>query len=544
MPRLSWVAVVATALVALTASAASAAPPSEEPPRPAAQAEPAGAHRPFARVDSGWLRGEAADGVARFTGIPYAAPPVGEARWTAPRAPLPWRGVRDATQPGPLCPQLDYTDWENPVAVGQEDCLTLDVVRPVGPGTRGRLPVLVWLYGGNLSTGGASQYDGARLAAGGDVVVVTLNYRTGALGFLSSPELDSPRTASGQFGLLDQAEALRWVQRNIDAFGGDPRRVTLAGQSAGARSVCAHLASPGSRGLFDRAIVQSGACANPVMTRADADRNGARAIERIGCADAADVAACLRATPVASLLRDFSDAQPTVFGERRDDQWGPVAGTDFLPRQPIEAIARGSAAGVPLLVGSTRDEMRSFVVGWYDALTPELYAEDVREAFGADGDAILARYPAADHAHPSLALATVLTDWGRGIGACPVLETARTASRHAPVYAYELREEAPASSPAGVPYGAYHGWDLPFLWDTSIPGSVYPELSPAQQDLADEMIGYWSSFAHDGDPNHRGAPRWQRLHGGSDAVLGLSAAAIAPTPFAQEHRCAFWDSVG
>jgi para-nitrobenzyl esterase len=489
------------------------------------------------RLDSGTVRGTADADVIRFSGIPYAAPPVGDRRWTAPRPPRPWTGVRDATTPAPICPQIGRDEQFNEVVVGAEDCLHVNVVAPARSSRPGHLPVIVWLHGGNFASGAGSQFDGARLVTNGDVVVVTVNYRLGALGFLSSARLDAEGTASGGYGLLDQAEALRWVRRNAAAFGGDPRQVTLAGQSAGARGVCAHLAAPTSRGLFQRAIVQSGACANPVMTKADAERKGAQAIEDVGCTDAADITSCLRQTPMTELVPLLADPNRPVTAERRDDPWGPVAGTRWLPQQPIDAIRQGSAAGVPLLIGSTHDEMSGFVLSRHHDLTAEDYATKIRDRFGARAQDVLRQYPANGFTSPALALSTVLTDWGGGIGSCPTLATARTASRHAPVYAYELLDGAP-------PFGAYHGWDLPFLWKTSIPLSQYPDyedMTPDQQRLSQAMTDYWTTFAHRGDPNTPGLPRWARTHHHSVSALGLASDKIAPTPFATDHQCGFWD---
>jgi para-nitrobenzyl esterase len=516
------------------------------PVAPAARAAPGGgldrdllpaAGQTVVRVDSGAIRGKAGADTIRFSGIPYAAPPVGDRRWTAPRPPRPWTGVRDATSPAPVCLQIGRDEQFNEIVVGAEDCLHVDVVAPARPSRLGRLPVIVWLHGGNFASGAGSQYDGARLAASGEVIVVTVNYRLGALGFLSSAKLDAEGTISGGYGLLDQAEALRWVRRNAAAFGGDPRQVTLAGQSAGARAVCTHLAAPTSRGLFQRAIVQSGACANPVMTKADAERKGTQAIEQVGCAGATNVTSCLRQAPMTKLVRALAGPNRPVTAERRDDPWGPVAGTRWLPRQPIDAIRQGSAAGVPLLIGSTHDEMTGFVLSQHHDLTAEDYAAKIRATFTDRAEDVLGQYPVDDFAAPALALSTVLTDWGGGIGSCPTLATARTASRHAPVYTYELLDGPP-------PFGAYHGWDLPFLWKTSIPMSQYPDyedMTPDQQRLSRTMIDYWTTFAHRGDPNTTGQPRWARTHPESASALGLAGDKVAPTPFATDHKCGFWD---
>jgi para-nitrobenzyl esterase len=509
------------------------------------------------RTDLGRVRGRVAADHVTYAGIPYAAPPVGERRWAPPARPSPWSGVRDATAPASLCAQSSYGEDGTPIVVGDEDCLYLNVTVPRDAGRR--LPVMVWVHGGGSRSGGGSQYDGARLAAGGDVVVVTVNFRLGPLGFLSSEALDG----SGNFGIQDQQAALRWVQRNADRFGGDPGNVTLFGQSSGGRNVCAHLASPGSRGLFARAILQSGPCATEVVTKDVADERGARVAAELGCTDPASateagaVADCLRSRPVADVVGVLPGERPPVTGEYRDEPWQPVAGTPVLPRQPIEALRRGSAAGVELMIGANRDDIRPFVGFEWDAggtpLTVERYESLVAEAFGADAPAVLSRYPADAYPSPVLALSTVLSDWGGYLGSCPVLWGAEAAARHSRVFAYEFAEDS-GEVYGGFPLGAYHGWDLPFLWDVSIPGSQYPELDAGQRELSERMIGWWTAFARHGDPNRAAGsgssggsagPEWPRFRPGSDTVLSLAAGpgGVAPVDFAAAHRCDFWSSL-
>lgn len=513
---------VACAAVALFTSAV----PAQAQPRSGPTTTP---------LDSGWVRGAAGDGVVVFTGIPYAAPPTGHRRFAPPAAAEPWAGVRDATAPSPSCPQPEGFDEGGVRVAGQEDCLYLDAVVPRRAGHR-RLPVIVWLHGGGMITGAAGQYDGTRLADRGEAIVITANYRLGALGFLSAPALDRSGAGSGNYGLLDQQAVLRWVQRNAAALGGDPGRVTLAGQSAGARSACAHLAAPSARGLFARAILQSGPCAMPALSKAEADRNGRAALAELGCATAADQAGCLRERPVADLVALLPDF--TVPAARRPDRWGPVAGTSYLPEQPITALRRGAAAGVELLLGTTRDESRSFVLSGYPGLTEQGYADELRAIFGEGAAEVLEAYPAKAHPSPAVALATVQTD---RTYACPSLITARAAARHGRVYAYEFAEDSGLAT-AGQPMGAMHGWDLPFLWTLNLPQAGYPELTPAQSRLGDTMIDYWTTFARHGRPDSPGAPRW-RPFGPSGTVLGLSTRAIRPAAFADDHRCDFWAAV-
>lgn len=367
-------------------------------------------------------------------------------------------------------------------------------------------------------------------------MVVTANYRLGALGFLSAPALGA---TSGNYGLMDQTAALRWVRHNAARFGGDPRNVTLAGQSGGARAVCAQLASPQARGLFHRAISQSGACDNPVPTLAAGQAFGTRATEDLGCAAAADVADCLRESTIVDLLDTLEGVGWKVNGRVADRPWNPVAGTPVLPWQPGDALRRGSAARVPLLVGGTRDEMRSFVSNM-PALPAEEYQTMVTETFGADASVVLEEYPAADYDSPALALSAVLTDWGGAIGACPVLRTAEAAAAHQPVYAYEFTEDSGQEGPTGFPLGSYHGLDQPYVWDLDpVWGNYYPELTADQWRLSATVIDYWSAFARTGDPNRRGLPYWPEF-GATDTVVGLSTGGIAPTPSAAEHRCELW----
>jgi para-nitrobenzyl esterase len=323
-----------------------------------------------------------------FSGIPYAAPPVGALRWAPPQRPEPWRGVRDATVPASPCPRLE--SGPGSAVVGDEDCLYLNVTVPRRTRPGARRPVMVWLHGGGFGDG------------------------TGE------------RQASGNYGLLDQAAALRWVQRNAARFGGDPDNVTLFGESAGARSVCAHLAAPGSRGLLHKAIMQSGPCANDLVTKAEADERGRRATAELGCASSGDVAGCLRSRPVADVLATLPGQGSPLVDEYSNEAWMPVVGTPVLPQQPLDALAEGAAADVPLLMGTNRDEMRSFVGFRYDArgnpLTEPVYRTLVEEGFGPAAAAeILARYPVEDHPSPALALSTLLTDWGGSVGACPML---------------------------------------------------------------------------------------------------------------------------
>jgi len=273
------------ALTAVLATAWSAAPPTE-PVRQAVATT--------VRTHDGPVRGAAHDGYRTFEGVPYAAPPVGGLRWAPPRRATPWSAVRDATRPASACPQ---PAGEVPGGSTDEDCLHLNVTTPDDAGPARPRPVIVWLHGGGFTTGAGSSYDAHRMATRGDVVVVTVDYRLGALGFLAHGGLPG----SGTFGLADQQAALRWVRAEIGAFGGDPQNVTLAGESSGGYSVCAQLASPTATGLFDRAIIESGPCtgrpdrpfAPSSVPQSTARAVGADFTAKVGCGSARDAMACL-----------------------------------------------------------------------------------------------------------------------------------------------------------------------------------------------------------------------------------------------------------
>jgi len=337
------------------------------------------------------------------------------------------------------------------------------------------------------------------------------------------------------------------VRRNAAAFGGDPGNVTLVGESAGGMSACAHLAAPGSAGLFGRVIVQSGPCAltaqwpNPAAgtwlprERADAERAGASLAAELGCGDPATAAACLRALPVSRLL----SATMPVGGFR----FGPVVGGGALPIHPARALATGRFARVPVVHGTTSDEHRLFVageemVGGGAPLTEAGYRAALRTTFAEnDAAAILARYAVRDHGSPALALAAVWTDW---TWACTALRTDRLLARRVPVHAYEFADgDAPWLArvpPPSFPAGAYHGSDLQYLF----PGYSPAPLTSAQRRLSDRMIDYRTRFARTGDPNGPGASDWAPFRAATGRVLSLAPGGIRPADLGREHRCGFW----
>jgi para-nitrobenzyl esterase len=515
---LAVLAVSAAAAVLVTGAGGAVAAPSS------------GSSSPVVRTGGGLVRGAGAAGVDSFLGLPYAAPPTGNLRWRAPQPAAAWTGVRDATTFGPSCPQAPSPFA--PPGQFSEDCLYLNVYTPAARSSFGGRPVLVWIHGGGLEQDGARDYDGTKLAADG-VVVVTINYRLGALGFLAHPALAS-HGAAGNYGLMDQQAALRWVQRNIARFGGDPGNVTIAGQSAGGLSVLAQMVSPGARGLFQRAIVQSGTFALNQRPLAVAEAAGETFATAVGCADQS--AACLRSAPVSDLVANFGVEIP-----------GVVDGAVLT--QPIgTALARGQFARVPVINGITHDEELLFVDGLKLTVSQgtniplaapldgseTTYEADIAQALGvspARAAAIAAVYPlSANPTRPDEVFGLAVSD---ASFACPALQVDRqTAARGVPTYAYQFNDDAAPGFGLGQ---ATHGAELPYLFD--LPNSPVV-LNAGQQALAASMRTDWASFAGTGNPSSRALP-WPSFNG--TRVLSLvPLQSQVTTDFATAHHCSFW----
>ncbi|WP_405759344.1 carboxylesterase family protein [Streptomyces sp. NBC_01420] len=478
----------------------------------------------------GPVQGAATGAVRTFQGIPYAAPPTGERRWEKPQPVRPWSATLDARAPRSACAQ----PTDQPIAIaggGSEDCLYLNVTTPVRRSARPR-PVIVWIHGGSFAYGDGASYGAAKLAAARQgAVVVTVNYRLGVFGFLSAPGLRAP----ANLGLLDQQAALRWVARNAGAFGGDPDNVTLMGQSGGGYSVCAQLVSPGARGLFHKAIVQSAGCVGPdgSFTRAQAEEQGKAVAEAAGCDDPGAVDSCLRGMSTADLVAASGSGH---------DGYRPVVDGEVVPEAPAEAIAAGRFARVPVLHGSTRDEM-SGLAGLDELmtgrpLTAEGYAEKVADRFGADAAAVLAEYPVERYPAPGAALSAVLTDaeWSTA-----ALDTQRALARYIPVYAYEFAEvSAPyfrnVPRPASFSLGTGHMIDLAYVFENEL----FEPLDAAQEELSETVVGYWSRFASTGCVDGPGLPAWQRFTNDGEYVQRLASGNVGGTDFAAGHHYAFW----
>lgn len=492
-------------------------------------------------TSSGDLRGARDGDVLRFRGVPYAQAPTGALRWAPPRQAKHWTGTRDATKSGTRCAQ----PGKPPEGSTAEDCLYLDITTPA-TASGGPRPVLVWLHGGGFTSGAGADYDPARIVTRGDLVVVTVDFRLGVLGNLALPGM----TDGGSFGLQDQQEALRWARSNVAAFGGDAHNITLAGQSGGAIAVCGQLTSPAARGLFDRAILQSGSCDTTLNAnsagpdspafgaywrqRDDAERTGTTAAAALGCPDPATALDCLRRVPVDRLLTQSGTITAATVGG-----W-------TLPRDPREALRRGDFARVPVLSGNTQDEQR-MVAGVFALLSQPITAAGypglLTAGFGADAAAVATEYPLPGYADAPSAWAAVYTDHDF---VCAQLRTDTALAAHTRVYPYVFADEtAPPLIPAppGFSAGASHASDLFYLFDMPdrpirMDGTTYSLTAP-QRELADTMIDAWSAFVHTGRPGD-----WPSWRGEDSEAHTFTATEPTTTTPSSDHHCGFWSDLG
>jgi para-nitrobenzyl esterase len=487
---------------------------------------------PVVGTANGAVRGASSGPVDEFLGIPYAAPPVGALRWRPPQPAANWSGVRDATQFAPHCPQLASPFG---LASTSEDCLFLNVFTPSHEQAGAHSPVMVWIHGGALVTGESNDYDPTKLVEDG-VTVVTINYRLGALGFLADPALADANGQSGDYGLMDQQAALRWVQRNIASFGGDPRNVTIFGESAGGLSVLSQVASPAARGLFAKAIAESGSYNLTQTSLASAEAAGQAFAAKAGCPD--QTAACLRSLPVSTILANEDAAGYT-----------PNINTEVLPQSLKTAFATGEFNRVPIINGTNHDEWRLFVAlselegSPVTAANYQAMISSTLDVPTAAAAVIAAEYPLSAYPSPAVALGAVGTD---AIFACPALTIDQAVSNFVPTFGYEFNDEnAPENflPPVSFPYGAAHASEIQYLMD--LPTAAFPgTLSSQQQQLATIMKSYWTNFAKRGFPSSSGTPFWPGFNDVTQQIQSL----IPPTPqtetdFAANHKCAFWAAI-
>ncbi len=520
---------------------------------------PASATGPLVQTAEGPVQGVTGNGMNQFLGIPFAAPPVGPLRWQPPKPPAAWTQTLTATSFGKTCAQItELGVFAGPVS-NSEDCLFLNVFTPAKAGAK-KLPVLVWIHGGGLFDGESNDYDASALVKGGPAgptVVVTINYRLGLLGYLGHPALDAEGHDFGNYGLMDQQEALRWVQRNIAAFSGDPGNVTVGGQSAGATSTAAVMISPASAGLLHRAIFESG----PLLTVAPlalAESRGTAFATAAGCGQDANTAACLRALSVPKILSLQGTAAangPYVTGLIVDGKVLPIPGD--------VAWSTGKFNRMPIMNGGVKDEggfAMSINELFFGPLSAEQYIDLVTKTYsGAAGpgngppnyqpgtaDAVLAKYPLTAYPNPSLAWIAV----GSDANVCRHPYLNNNASKYVPVYAYEFADrQAPwYFPPFSFAHGAAHTIDIQFLfpgWHGGTLGASH-KLTAQEQVLAHQLVTSWTNFMYTGNPNLTGDKPWPRYTAASTDLLSQNVPASSPlsaADFMTQHKCAFWDTV-
>ena len=441
------------------------------------------------KTDAGTVSGIPQDGLRVYLGIPFAAPPTGDLRWRPPVPVQPWDGVKETKMYSPACPQPAAAD---PTLNMSEDCLYLNVWTPVKSADE-KLPVMVFFYGGAFGkiAGSMPLYNGTALAEKG-VVVVTTNYRVGALGFLAHPQLDaeSKNNVSGNYGLLDQIAAMQWVQRNIGQFGGDPSRVTIFGQSAGGESVLIHLVSPQSKGLYQQAIVESGtfwtngAEIDSLNSKADAEQLGETYAQSLGYSGP-DAISQMRKLSF-SAIANATPWPASPFQMVNSRHFEPTIDGWLIPDSPDNLYRLHRQNPVPLIIGHNADDGTTLAA---DAnMTVPEYRTYIRNRFGNDADAVLAHYPANSTAEVQLRLEQIMTDYDFNDAAKFVAGS--MADMNATTYLYRYSYVLP-----GQPYGAFHGSETLLLFRVPIPSD------PVTDSVADNLIDLWTRFAKTGNPN-------------------------------------------
>ena len=459
-------------------------------------------------TQAGRVRG-APDGAAcSWKGIPYAAPPKGNLRWRAPEPPLPLSGVLAADRFGASCPQDEVLTSGGKSAAFSEDCLTLNIWRPQ---KAGRFPVMVWIHGGAYREGAGTyeMYSGVRLAGERDVVVVTLNYRIGALGFLALPELaqEDPHGSTGNYGIMDQVQALQWVHDNIAGFGGDPHNVTVFGQSAGGLSACVMMASPLAEGLFHKVIIESGPC-DQAESLDQGYEKGRQLAAALGCTGP-QALECLRAKPMAALVPKGGNLVLT-------------GGMTFIPHLDGYLLKQDALAylhakdyhRVPVLIGTTRDEIKLYTLTIPGTSLIPRFAMTrlLRKLTGPMYDTVAKLYPYSEYRHPINVFHAMATDMAI---ASRAYDLAETVSGDVPVYLYRFDwDETRFPNKTG----AFHSLEVPFVFgrlnlDFTLAKLVAnKKVVKAAQPLVAEVMAYWTNFAKTGDPNGEGLPPWPKYN--------------------------------
>jgi para-nitrobenzyl esterase len=493
------------------------------------------------KTDKGEVEGALTnnDQVRAFKGIPFAAPPVGNLRWQPPQPAAKWKGVRPAKDFGSHCIQSGgYPDMVFHDPGPSEDCLTLNVWTPANakPGT---LPVMVWIFGGGSVTGGTSEnrQDGQFLAHR-NVVVVSMNYRLGIFGFFAHPELtaESPHHASGNYGLLDQTAALAWVKTNIAAFGGDPNNVTIFGESAGSTSVSSQMASPLARGLFTKAIGESGGA----LHNSGPGAPSREAAEKRGVAFAQSSFNTSSLADLRKLSADDIVKAATAKTTPPPPRFGPDVDGYFLPDSVASIYAAGKQAHVPLIAGWNADEARGQVIMAKVKPTAATFAETAQKDFGDNAAKFLTLYPATTDPESITSAGDYANDRFIVYSTWRWLE-AQVATGNSPVYRYRLDLGSPGDKNHSALLGAFHSDDIEYVFGTL---DSRPEAAwrPEDRKLSEQIGAYWTNYARTGDPNGPGLPQWPTYKPTEWQVMHLDATSEAK-PDAQRDRYLFLDQV-
>ncbi len=493
-------------------------------------------------VPAGSVQGQENDGTREFLAIPYAAPPVGELRFSPPQPVTPWNSTLAGDTYPAGCSQLPTLTNSN-VRIENEDCLYLNVWTP-NPVPTKPLPVMVWFHGGSNVSGSTADfvpfpdyetvrlYDGHTLSRTGNVIVVTVNYRLNAFGFFGLSELASEDPAypyAGNQGLLDQRASLQWVKENIAAFGGDPANVTIFGESAGSFDVCAHMVSPMSAGLFHKAIGQSGGCTVGVATAESAAANAQAVAEAVGCGSAADKLACLRAVPTADLL----DASTVATGGSEFALSLSVDG-GFLPEHPRDVFNRNELPKIPYMLGANADEGTLFALNVPTDLTAEEYSAELVAQYGSRAPEIEALYPTSKFASPRDALVRVTGD---STLVCSTYDVARRYSQKGrKVYAYSFARVPALPFINVLNLGAFHGLELGYVF-----GSV-AAAGPFDAKLSTQMQQYWASFATSAKPAAAFAAKWAPFKAKTWKMARLNVPTSAISGW-RKAECDYWSTV-
>jgi para-nitrobenzyl esterase len=479
---------------------------------PGAKSAPADTVKIDSGPISGLTVGENKD-IRVFKGIPYAAPPVGELRWKTPQPVKPWTEVKECVEFGPSEPQQDtlVRVYGEQLGKTNEDCLYLNVYAPAKKSHN--LPVMVWIHGGGFTLGSGDGYNGEALARLG-AVVVTINYRLGVFGFFAHPQLskESGHASSGNYGLLDQIAALQWVKRNAAAFGGDSGRITIFGESAGGMSVAMLMSSPLSNGLFQRAIIESGAGFGPGRRLKDLEDAGQRLCSALGVDKSADPIAELRKLSGEELFKQAT-AHEGLPMSGTGISFGPGADGWALPDDPSAIFAAGRQHSVPLMIGSNRDE-GTILLAMLPVPSSEAYEKFARQTFGDKADAVLALYPASIASNPKQVVDIVFRD--RIAAASRFLADVNSKKNPNSFQYYFTRG---SKNPKFEKFGAFHAAEIPYAFGGAMRGSNY--FDARDWELAKTMSAYWVRFAATGDPNGPGLPEWPKYSESTDHFLEL-----------------------